>query len=345
MSSAPAGIDRKASPKSRRAKAIAALLAAAGVWTLASRVTAVAVTPSTPGRIAVPAGLARQNSSIEPSGVVWVEALQRFLVISDDTGSGEKHQPWVFAMTRQGAFDDTPVPILGIDEVNDPEAICSGPDGTFFFTTSHSENKKGKTKAARRVLLHLRLEGRALRALGQIDLTTARDGKGGGLLEIAGLDPLGKLDIEALTYRQGALLIGLKAPLTAGGSAVILQLKSPVDALRSGRIEPGALTRYREVTLNTSEAMGRPVHRGISDLTSLADGSIVLLANSPKDMPSDGGGAMYWLKPGAGAAVLLEDFPGFKPEGVTLSEDGRGLVLVFDNDLRPPLWTRCGLPK
>jgi hypothetical protein len=315
---------------------------AAALWILAA---CAAVVPDEPGQITVPAALAQQNASIEPSGVVWAAALGRYLVVSDDTGTeDQKHKPEVFAMTRQGAFDAAPVPILGITELNDPEAICAGPGGTFFLTTSHSANKKGKTKPARRMLLQLRLEGRALRVMGQADLTTAQDAKGGGLLAIAGVDPNGMLDIEALTYRQDALLVGLKGPLTSGGAAVILRLAAPARALKAGHIEPGALTRFREVALGVSRPEGT-VSRGIADLLSLADGSIVLCANSPKGMPPDGGGAVYWLKPGSGAPVLLHDFPGLKPEGITLAEDGKGLVLVFDNDLRPPLWTQCPLPK
>ena len=117
-----------------------------------------------PTLIQVPPVLMQQNATIEPSGVVWVPALKRYLIVSDDTGTEVlKHEPWVFAMSSQGALDDTAVPILGIGEINDPESICSGPDGTLFIATSHSENKKGKTKRARRLLLHLKLEGRALR--------------------------------------------------------------------------------------------------------------------------------------------------------------------------------------
>jgi len=298
-----------------------------------------------PVLITVPAVLMQQNATLEPSGVVWVPALKRYLVVSDDTGTElQKHEPWVFAMNSQGALDDKAVPILGIGEVNDPESICNGPNGTFFLCTSHSENKKGKVKPPRRLLLQLKLEGRALRVLSHVDLTTAQDGKGGGLLTIAGLDPNGKLDIEAITYRQGALLIGLKAPLTTHGSAVILQLKNPVETLRAGRIEPGALTRYKEVDLHASRPGGM-IGRGFADLSTLPDGSIVLCANSPKNMPGDGGGGVYWLKPGANAPLLLREFPGLKPEGVTLAENGKELVVVFDENLNPPHWIRLPLPK
>lgn len=297
-----------------------------------------------PARMQVPESLLRDNLGIEASGVVWAPKLDRYLVISDDTGTEDrKHRPWMFAMTRQGALDPTPVAIRGIDELNDAEAICSGPDGTFFLTTSHSENKKGKSKPARRMLLHLRLTGRELSVAGRLDLTTATDANGRGLLAIAGVDPAGTLDIEGLSWAQDALFVGLKSPLARDGAAAILRLDHATDAFQKGRIAPGSLTRFREASLPAAHA-GATVHRGVSDLLNLPDGSLVVLANSPKGLPSDDGGAMFWLRPGAKSATLLREFPGLKPEGVTLSEDGRGLVVVFDTDRDPPLWTRMPLP-
>jgi len=301
--------------------------------------------PNPPALIVVPTALAQANTSIEPSGVAWAAALDRYLIVSDDTGTEmSKHLPEVLAMNRQGAFDAAPVPIVGITELNDPESICSGPDGTFFLSTSHSLNKKGKAKPARRMLVQMRLEGRTLRVLGYVDLTTARDATGRGLLEIAGLDPNGLLDIEGITYQQGALLVGLKAPLTSAGAAVILRLDAPAQVLKSGQIGPTSLTRLRSVSLGKSGANGT-IARGISDLFTMPDGSMLLLANSPKGMPSDGGGAMFWLKPDASTAVHLRDFPGLKPEGVTLADDGKRLIVVFDRDLLPPMWTQCPLPE
>src|SRR5262245_48407583 len=89
-----------------------------------------------PALIGVPAALLRQNTAIEASGVVWAAPLGRYLIVGDDTGTEDrKHQPWVFAMNAKGALDATALPIQGIAEINDPESICSGPDGTFFLTT------------------------------------------------------------------------------------------------------------------------------------------------------------------------------------------------------------------
>ena len=88
---------------------------------------------------------------------------------------------------------------------------------------------------------------------------------------------------------------------------------------------------------------GATIAQGIANLTTLADGTLLVLANSPKGMPGDGGGALYRVPAGTALPVLVRRFPGLKPEGITLSDDGRALVMVFDNDRKPPLWLRWPL--
>jgi hypothetical protein len=351
---------------------LAAAAAAAGLQALpacatAEVVPASAVAPAPAvSLIQVPPALARRSETLEPSGVVWAAKLDRFLVVSDDTGSNhDHHQPWVLAMSRAGAFDEAPVPLVGLEALNDAESICAGPDGLLFLVTSHSLTKRGLDRKARDLLLLLGLEGRALRVLGRVDLTTASgvrdpgaradsagnghgDGSGNGdgdgrgaLLALAGLPVDGALDIEAVTYRQGALLIGLKAPLTARDGAVVLRLAAPVEALRAGRVPPGALTRAYELALHGA---ARGIPEGIADLTSLPDGRLAVLGNSPKGRARDDGGSLYWFQPETGVVTFVHQWMGLHPEGVTLSETGKELVIVFDANRDPPRWTRWPLP-
>ncbi len=296
--------------------------------------------------IAVPPALAEVTSAPELSGAVWSAALDRYLVVSDDTGlsaRGTAHAPVLLALSRDGRLDDAPIPITGIEALNDPEAICPGPDGTFFLATSHSPNREGKVHRARRQLLQLELRGRSLAVLGRLDLTAVRGGR--SLLEIAGLDRHGRLDIEAVAYRDGALLVGLKSPLTASGAAVILRLADPVQALRSGRVPEGALSRWVELPLCLEAAGGR-ICQGLSDMLLLDDGSLLLAANVPRGAPDDGGGALWWMPDPTrpGDARLLHRFPGLKPEGLALAPGRREVVIVFDRDRKAPLWTEIAIP-
>jgi hypothetical protein len=299
--------------------------------------------PAQPQAITVPPALQRLSTTLEPSGVVWAPTMERYLVVSDDTGTANNHhQPWLLAMTRAGAFDETPIPVLGVDEINDAESICAGPSGLFFLGTSHSLNRNGHASKARKMILLMRPEGRTLRVIGRIDLTTAQGPTGTSLLQIADLPVEGKLDIEAITFRDGALLVGLKSPLSVRNGAVIVRLEAAEAALRAGAIPPGGVTRWQEVAL-----LGTPrkIPQGIADMTSLPDGSLLILANSPKGMPKDGGGGLYWLREKDKPPQLLHWFERLKPEGVTLTEDGKALILVFDNDDRPPQWMHWPLPR
>jgi hypothetical protein len=184
----------------------------------------------------------------------------------------------------------------------------------------------------------------ALQVVAATDLTKLKGG--GSLLELGGLPPDGRLDIEAVTYHAGALFIGLKSPLTKQGEAVILRLADPTAALRAGKLRPGTLERYAAVPLCMS-VKGLPVCQGISDMTFLADGSLVVSANAPKGGPKDHGGSLWHLPAPVGKTppVLLHRFAKLKPEGVTLSPTGRALVVVFDCDERMPKWTEVPLPS
>jgi hypothetical protein len=318
------------------------------IWkSLAATLALASAAPPALRPVHVPPALREVTSPPEPSGLVWVAALSRYLVVSDDTGlaaRGTRHAPMLLAMDAAGTLDAAPVPITGIDALDDPEAICAGPGETVFVATSHSQNREGRTSRARRQLLHLALEGRSLRVIGRVDLTAVEGPR--PLLAVAGLGADGRLDVEAIAFREGALHVGLKSPLSPTGAAVILRLADAAGALREGRIREGALTRWAEVPLCVQDRRGARVCQGLADLVFLDDGSLVAAANAPKGGPKDGGGAVWWLPAPVGTAPprLLQRFPRLRPEGVARAPRG-GLAVVFDRDQDAPLWTELPLPR
>jgi hypothetical protein len=290
-----------------------------------------------PRPVEVPAKLTAVTSQPELSGLAWSPTLGRFLVVSDDTGlkgEGTNHAPFVLAMSPDGKLDEVPVPIRGVDALNDAESICVGPKGTYFVVTSHSVDRHGRTKRARRQLLHLELDGRALIVLGRADLTEL---EGGSLLELAGRAAGAALDIEGLTFREGALYLGLKSPLSQSGEAVILRVEDPVPQLLEGRVRAAAVSRWASPALCVEK-----VCEGVADLAFLDDGSLLVVANSPKGAPPDGGGGLWRLEPGKTPA-LLRRFPGLKPEGLAVTSKP-SLVIVFDRRTEGPLWMELPWP-
>ena len=294
----------------------------------------------------VPVELARVTSNPEPSGIVWSPTLRRYLVVSDDTGyrsQGTRHAAWLLGLEETGRFDNAPIPIRGVEAVDDAESICAGPAGTYFVVTSHSPNHDNKTSAARRQLLHLREDSDKLVLIARADLSRIL---ATSLLKPASMRLAGRLDIEAVSYRAGALFIGLKSPLSERGEAVILRITDAVARLRQGKLNEGAIERFGAFPLCVP-AGKRSVCQGISDMTFLPDDSLVVTANAPKGSPTDHGGALWYLPIPVGVSppVLLHRFAHLKPEGVTLSPTSKSLVIVFDRDHRPGQWTEVPLPR
>ena len=200
--------------------------------------------------IAVPPELAAVTSNPELSGIVWSKKRNRYLLVTDDSGSREDdtaHRPLLLAMTDKGVLDPKPVVIRGVDRLNDPESICAGPDGTYFLVTSHSPNRSNKTSHSRRQLLQLRDNGDALDVVGQLDLTAIKGSR--SLLSLLGLPQDGRLDIEAVAFHDAALFIGFKSPLTDAGNAVVARLASPLFRPCAGeksnqRTSPGLRHRH-----------------------------------------------------------------------------------------------------
>jgi hypothetical protein len=290
-----------------------------------------------PRSLLVPPELAAVTTIPEPSGIVWSALRKRYLVVTDDSGlpdEGTNHEPLLLGLSEAGAFDKTPIPIRGVKRINDAESICAGPDGSYFLITSHSPNRKGKTGAARRQLLQLKESKGGLEVVAGIDLTKIKHD--GSLLALAGLPTEGRLDIEAVAFRDGALFVGFKSPLTDKGEAVILRLPNAVATMQAGKLRASGVERFAAVPLCLSEKPADKVCQGISDLS----------ANSPKGGPPDHGGALWHLPVpvGKAAPVRLHRFSGLKPEGVTLSPSGRTLKVVFDCDQKTPKWTEVPLP-
>jgi hypothetical protein len=279
-----------------------------------------------------------ERTGLELSGAAWSTTLSRYILVSDDiSAEGAKHTPQLFALTEAGQLDSAPIEIEGISELNDPESISPGPDGTLFVCTSHSLNKKGHLPESRRRLMQIALGAdRKAKVIGQVDLSAARTADGRAPWES------GPLDIEGIAFREGALYIGLKSPLTADGRASILRLPDAVSIVKSGVVPPGALSLWSRARLCVPHK-GQTVCQGIADLAFLPDGSLLVAANAPKGMAADGGGSLWKQSAPNGEPTLLKRFNDLKPEGIALAPDHTSAIVVFDTDGRKPLWIRWPL--
>lgn len=270
----------------------------------------------------VPDELRARTSPLELSGLTWVPSLGRYLVVSDDTGLDKtptRGAPWVFRVDADGGVESAPLVIEGVEKLDDAESITAENASTFWLVTSHSLTTKGKSKPERRQLLQLSLTGGALKKSAGFDLLDL------GLERLAG----GPVDVEAVAFREGKVLVGLKAPLDAKGRAQVFQFDP----------KSKALTPWKSLSLTVQS-----VPEGVSDLLVLADGSVLIAANAPKGGQLDHGGALWLLAAGSDSPRLLHHFPSLKPEGLSLTPDGKQVRVVFDRQDAEPKWLSLPLP-
>lgn len=299
--------------------------------------------PAGPVPMTIPSSLAKRTR-FEPSGLLARAGEGRFLVVSDDTGrDGDEGAPWLFAMNATGAIEPAPVPVEGVAELSDVEAIAAGDAGEIYLLSSQSYSKKGKRKQARTALLRLRQEGRGFRVDGEAHLAELLDADPAFAARLGLPEGTRALDIEGLAYRQGALYLGLKAPLDAKGNALIWRIGSPgalfapsgtVKAKEnqgpSPRLVDATASLWGRVRVDV-ELAGQPTPGGISDMLFLPDGSLAITSTPAT---ADGDAGALWRvaapDPSALAPQLVRRFPGLKPEGIAPSLSPGKLTVVFD---------------
>lgn len=299
-----------------------------------------------PTAIAVPAELAARTR-VEPSGLAWVDRLGRFVVVSDDTGHEDRdeHAPWLLTMDARGRLDPEPLAIVGLQEVSDLEAIAPGPEGSLYVLASQSRSRKGKRSKARQVFARVVLDGEQARAAGVVHLASLLDAAAPAVRAGLGLAGTEQLDIEGMTATvAGGLLLGLKAPLTADGAALVWHLPRPERLLAGEGLAAAGLTRWGSVRL-TVTADGASVPGGVSELLELADGSLLIAATKSGADPAQQSGSLWHVagKAGLAAPRLVRVFAGLKPEGISSDSSGK-IAVVFDTGDNAPLWTEVPWP-
>jgi multidrug resistance efflux pump len=301
-----------------------------------------------PQKVGLPADLAARTR-FEPSGLTWVPALSRYVIVSDDTGQKEhqEHAPWLFTMDIGGNLDPEPLVLHGVDEVRDLEAVTQGRGGVLYVLSSQAFSKTGKRKESREAFLRLAPEGPRYTVTARVSLASLLEAEGPAGLAALGLEDTQGLDIEGLASHQEGLLIGLKAPVTADGKAIIWRMESPEAFFVSGHLKDGGLRLWARVALSVT-ADGRTVPGGISDLVMLPEGALVLTATASGLRPKQQTGSLWRVAaptPGELTAVRVRVFDGLKPEGVALAPQPGELAIIFDTGLDTPLWLRLPWPR
>lgn len=313
-----------------------------------ARAAGAAATPSSVREMVLPTSL-KKRTRFEPSGLVWVPQLLRYVVVSDDTGQKglDEHAPWLFTMDRRGQVDPSPLLIADAKEVSDLESIATGKGGDLYVLASQSLSRKGKRPAARRAFMRLSRELDGYRLAESIDLYGVIESLPPGELKELGLSRLDTLDIEGMTEFDGGLLLGLKSPLDENNNALIWSLERPEILLSGGAASEAGLRLWKRVAVELT-ADSKIVPGGISELLSLPDGSLLIAATASVGEPTRQDGALWWMPVLKGDepvhARRLEEFADLKPEGLAISPTPGRIVVTFDRGPETPKWAERSRP-
>lgn len=270
--------------------------------------------------IKVPTGLSEKLKSFETSSGVYLADLDRYLVSSDDTT--KKDDPWLFLMDRKGNVEENPVVIKGLEKMTDIESISQDESGTLYILGSQGLNKNGKDKVERNLFVKAHRADRIIQALDVIQLRP--------LLLKALLESSDyilsnmknqfeqSLDVESHFVLDEKLYIGLKDPQPKGGYALILDLGSIDKIFRTKQISDLKVVVHLPFSGISANA------DLLSDMLFFPD-HLILTTTSENNQ-----GRLWKYEFGTKEMTILEEYDGYRPEGVAYNQVTQELLILFD---------------
>lgn len=285
-----------------------------------------------------------KKTRFEPSGIVWLPKIRKFLVISDDTGisnSKNDHAPWIFLMDETGNVETSPIILNKVNSVNDLEAIAPAGDGLFYFVSSQNISKRGKRPKSREMLLRVKQDGENFNVENQVAfLSLLCKSYSKEQLKKLGLNFVAKdrrpvLNIEGAAFRDNVLYLGLKEPVGEKG-AIIWKLNNPSSVFTKPKLEPDQLSVFGFVQLE--HVNGKAA--SISDLAFDHKGRLFALSTIAGVDEKDQSGGLFRIDRYANSrleSIKIFSFPNRKPEGLCF-QNSESLFVVFDEDNKIPFF-------
>jgi len=198
-----------------------------------------------------------KTSPFEPSGICWINELNRYLIVSDDTGTKKlKNIPLLFSVNTQGKVDDQLVNIKGINRINDLESITRDDKGFIYLLSSQVSGKKGKRKKSRELFVKTRLNGHNVDVVSYVHLLQLlKNAVAEKVIVPSDLgiddDNFAELNIEGICFFQDKIYLGLESPLDDEGRSLIWVLENPSDLFNTKRLNSSSVRLWAKVRLSS----------------------------------------------------------------------------------------------
>ncbi|MES3036316.1 MAG: efflux RND transporter periplasmic adaptor subunit [Bdellovibrionota bacterium] len=304
--------------------------------------TAIAETPKAatnitklPQEIKVPVDISR-TLSFEPSGLVYLEDLKKFLVVSDDTD--DENTPYVFLMDQEGKVESRPLRINGIDQINDMESVSN--DGQMLYLmTSLKKSKKSDNQAAKGLFARAKRTELHFSNVETMDLKTAlldalAQSKDSEIQEISRLSKDGNFEVESHFVKSNDLYIGLKFPVSPANISWVLKI-TDVDAMfLTGKVKASNISVWKRILFPKDNI---PHH--LTDMILVNNELYV-----STDCEEQSCGAVWLVDAGQPSqARLIQFFPNLSPEGIAIDPRDSTLFVTFEQKQSAPMYIRIPL--
>jgi multidrug resistance efflux pump len=264
--------------------------------------------------------------ALEPSGIIYLKDIKKYLVISDDTG---KKDPALVFLMNEKAEVETEVTIEGIDEISDMEAVTVDEEGYIYILASQSLKKDGGINEKRKQFLKIKRDQLSFKVVDRVVLYDLIE----NLVKISKspikeIMPITKnkldIDFEGLVVKNDTAFIGLRNS-QKNQKINIVRLNGLKSVFLSKKINQEQLTLQQTIDVPQNDKFK---DEGISDITLIHGKLFITTVNNSGF--SGGRVLITNLDEKIKTAKELKVFNELKPEGITYNDQTHEYVITFD---------------
>jgi hypothetical protein len=283
----------------------------------------------------------RKRFLLEPSGVIFLDDMKKFLFVSDDTD--KQKSATLFLVDSEGSVSDETLVIPGLGRISDMESISQSGDMVYILT-SQGLKKSGKEDTERTLFVRFRRTGLNLSGVESVPLkpillkaiNSSKDAKLKGVFQ--NLRP-GDIEIEGHFVDGRDLYLGFKYPMNKDSQSLILIVRNFESIFANGTLTAQQLGVSQWVDFGQSQ--GAP-HQ-LSDLINI-NGSLF----ATTVCKSEGCGAVWKIQRAERnsdriVAEQLAFYPELRPEGIAYDAGASSLFVIFDQQRGAPKFNRIAL--
>ncbi|MDO5577138.1 MAG: hypothetical protein Q4F84_08660, partial [Fibrobacter sp.] len=273
------------------------------------------------------------KDAIEASGVLYLDDIQKYCVISDEHSV-------LFLMNGDGVIEKS-VKIEGVDKIDDMESITTDDSGYIYIAASQNPKKKGTLPDARRLFIRVKRTGEKFvldAKVFLIDLLqeAVKGNSNADLVMLMNIDKEKRLpDIEGIAYKNNNLYVGFKDPLVNKKSAIV-KIKDINDVFKTNSIKPENVELACLLPLKNEKLH---VTYRISDLCFIND-DLYILGRGVSPISGVEMGSLWVLFQKTKIPGMVYEIPDSKPEGIACDKAKKSVLLICDNgDEKPSQFT------